>query len=90
MKSTQNLKKIRNLSHRNHGIDFGNRKAVQFKITHKDVILVAGILVALIIVAITTWMMDNQSEAESKRLFPIPKVNPAVFHTISNTIQNKF
>ncbi|HNT51000.1 MAG TPA: hypothetical protein PLM56_01510 [Cyclobacteriaceae bacterium] len=90
MESTENLKKNRNLSHPADGIDFGTRKFMSFKITHKDIILVAGILVAIII-ALTTWMMDNQSQAESGRFFPIPKVKHTVLYPIiSKTILSKF
>jgi hypothetical protein len=86
---SQNLKKTKNLSPNTSGIEFGNQQAMPFKITHKDLILMAGIMVALVI-AITTWMMDGQSQAESKRLFPAPKVTPGVLHKIGKTILKKF
>jgi hypothetical protein len=85
---SQNLKKIKNLSPNASGIEFGNQQTMSFKITHKDLILMAGILVALVI-AITTWMMDGQSQTESKRLFPTLNVKSAVINKISKTILQK-
>jgi len=85
----QNLKKTANSALSACGTGFGNQQSVQFKITHKDLILVAGILVALII-ALTTWMWGEESQTESRLLFPTPKVSKTVLHKIGNTIINKF
>lgn len=84
-----NLKKTSNSALLANGIDFGNRQSVQFKITHKDLILVAGILVALII-ALTTWMWGVKSQTETGQLFPTPAVSKTLLHKIGNTIINKF
>ncbi|MBX2916576.1 MAG: hypothetical protein KF856_15005 [Cyclobacteriaceae bacterium] len=88
-RANQNLKKAANSALPASGIAFGNQQSVQFKITHKDLILVAGILVALI-VAITTWMWGFNSQTESRQLFPTPDFSKAVLHKIGNTIIHKF
>lgn len=71
------------------GTGFGSQQVVQFKITHKDLLLVAGILVALIIV-FTTWLWRVQSQAESMQLFPTPKVSQTVLRIINQAIISKF
>lgn len=72
-----------------NGTGFGNQRVVQFKITHKDLILVAGILVALII-AITTWMLDQQSQTESQQLLPKPKFSTGILTKIGKVIIDRF
>jgi isoprenylcysteine carboxyl methyltransferase (ICMT) family protein YpbQ len=89
MNRYQNPKKNLKTAPNGGGIEFGNRETVQFKITHKDLVLVAGILVALII-ALTTWMRNPQSQSESQRLFPTPKVSEMVLQKIGKTIVSKF
>ena len=89
MKPTQNLKKSEKLSLAANGTGFGNQQAVQFKITHKDLILLAGILVAMII-AITTWMLDNSSQSESQQLLPKPKFLTGVISKIGKVIIDRF
>jgi uncharacterized membrane protein YvbJ len=88
-KSNRNPKKSTNSTLQASGTNFGNPQAVNYKITHKDLILVAGIVVALII-AFTTWMWDKQSQTESRQVFPTPKLSKTVLHKISNTIISKF
>lgn len=85
----QNPKKTINSAIPANGIGFGNRQFVQFKITHKDLILVAGILVAIIIV-FTTWMWGVKSQTETRQLFPTPAVSKTLLHKIGNTIISKF
>jgi hypothetical protein len=89
MKPTQNLKKSEKPSLEANGTGFGNQRAVQFKITHKDLILVAGILVAMII-AITTWMLDNPSQSESQQLLFQPKFSTGVLSKIGKVIIDRF
>lgn len=89
MKPTQNLKKSEKPSLAANGIGFGNHQAVQLKLTHKDLILVAGIIVALIIV-FTTWIWGVKPQTETRQLFPTPSVSKAILHKIGNTIISKF
>ncbi|MBX2896115.1 MAG: hypothetical protein KF763_11770 [Cyclobacteriaceae bacterium] len=89
MRRTKNHKNSEKISFKADGIDFGKQRSVQFKISHKDLILVAGILVALLIL-FTTWMWDVQSQAESLRVWPDLNVTQTVFHKIGNVISSRF
>ena len=89
MQTTQNLKKPENSGLEATGTGFGNQRAVQFKITHKDLILMAGVLVAMII-AITTWMLYNPSQSESLQLLPKPKFSSGVPAKIGKVLLHKF
>jgi hypothetical protein len=85
MGQAKNHKNSEKISFKADGIDFGNPRPVQFKISHKDLILVAGILVALLVL-FTTWMWDVQSQAESWRVWPDLNVTQTMLHKIGNVI----
>lgn len=58
-------RKSTNSSHFGHGIHFGKSGLVRIKLSDKDLVLIAGIAVAVII-ALTTFLVDsNQPQKES-------------------------
>lgn len=89
MKLTQNLKKSEKSSLAANGTGFGNQQVVQFKITHKDLILEAGILVAMII-AITIWVLDNPFQSELLPLLPKPNLSTELLTKIGRVIIDRF
>ncbi len=58
MKPSATLKNDSILQDCGVGTRFGKGEPVRMKLTHKDLILVAGIVVAIII-ALTTWIVDS-------------------------------
>ncbi|MBN8575511.1 MAG: hypothetical protein J0L66_01140 [Cytophagales bacterium] len=76
-------------SHTASGIRFENRWAVHFKITNKDILLVAGILVAILI-TITTFLLETPTQTESTLHQPVPGLSWGVFQTLGKTLISKF
>jgi hypothetical protein len=70
MQYTKNPQKTRISGHQDHGICFGKGHTVQIKITHKDLLLVAGIVVALIIAFTTIYKETASIQNEAKQDFP--------------------
>jgi hypothetical protein len=56
------------------GIFFGDDHSVKMKASHRDLLLLLGILVAVII-SITTWLHDPEPQASQMAPPPSPKVN---------------
>lgn len=80
MKNSDNSNKIAS------GTDFGTPHAVQFKITHRDLLLLAGIVVAMII-AIATWIVDVSARAETPKFLPQSKISiPATINKIGKSV----
>jgi len=59
MSTRQNLQKPKNSPHTGTGTAFGKTNTVRLKLTDRDLVLIAGIVVAAII-ALTTLIMDTQ------------------------------
>ncbi len=80
MKNRNNSNKIAS------GTDFGTSHAVQLKITNRDLLLLAGIVVAMII-AISTWIADVSARAETPKLLPQSKISiPAAINKIGKSV----
>jgi hypothetical protein len=70
MKGIINRKNSMNLKDYRVGTCFGKMESVRIKLTHKDLIIVAGIVVAVII-ALTTLILDSGlTQAEVKSNLP--------------------
>jgi hypothetical protein len=56
------------------GIQFGNGIGVKLTTSHRDLLLILGIVVAIII-SVTTWLRDSDSKSSRITPPPSPKAN---------------
>lgn len=86
MKSVKIIRKQRISNNSAHGTDFETQHPVQLKITNRDLLLLAGIVVAIVI-AIASWIADVSAHAETPRLFPSTSkiLVPADIHKIGKS-----
>jgi len=91
MSTRQTLQKMKNSPHTGTGTPFGKTDTVRLKLTDRDLILIAGIVVAAII-ALTTLIMDAQlSQGDVKSNLPsLMKSTPSPTVLINKLGQNIF